>query len=325
MWGVTLTENGLQVRSDLPKPCPAEGEILVRVLQAGICETDLQLVRGYMNFRGILGHEFVGIAEAGRYAGGRVVGEINNPCRRCPYCTQGLGNHCPHRTVLGILNHDGAFAEYVAVPQENLHPVPESLSLDQATFTEPLAAACQILQQIDISPSSQIIVLGDGRLGNLCAQVLNGQGGAVTVIGKHPEKLRRFASLGIPTLLLDDATFDRRADVVVDCTGSSRGIETALRLVKPRGTIVMKTTVADTQAVSWAPLVIDEITLVGSRCGPFDEALRMLENRQIDIHPLITARYPLREALTAFDVATQPQQLKVLLEMEGLSEDSGRR
>lgn len=315
MWGVQLADGRLQVRSDMPRPVPSDDEVPVRVIQAGICETDLQLVKGYMNFRGVLGHEFVGIAESGPYAGRRVVGEINNACGHCEYCDCGFGNHCPYRSVMGILNHDGAFAEYVAVPQRNLHPIPENLSDDEATLTEPLAAACQIPRQVPIGNATRIVVLGDGRLGNLCVQVLSLHCQSVAVIGKHPEKLKRFAALGVPHQLLAEATFHRDADIVVDCTGSASGIETALRLVRPLGTIVMKTTVADAIPVSWAPLVINEITLVGSRCGPFDEALRLLENKLVDVTSLITARYPLAEAIAAFEIAQQPEHLKVILDI----------
>src|SRR5688500_4665680 len=231
-----------------------------------------------MWFRGVLGHEFVGVAESGPYAGRRVVGEINCACWRCETCRSGLPSHCPNRTVLGILNHDGAFADYIAVPQKNLHPVPDSLPDEVAVFTEPVAAAFQIPAQIPIRRADRIVVLGDGRLGNLCAQVLAQRSDHVLVVGKHPEKLSLLQGRGIATAVLTDPLDARIEDIVVDCTGSASGLPTALRLVRPRGTVVLKTTVAGEQTMAYAPFVIDEVTLVGSRCGPFDPALKALES-----------------------------------------------
>jgi threonine dehydrogenase-like Zn-dependent dehydrogenase len=299
-----------------PDPRPREGEVPVRVIQAGICETDLQLMRGYMGFEGILGHEFVGIARHGKYAGRRVVGEINCACGECTLCGSGLGNHCPHRSVLGILGHDGAFAETICVPEVNLHPVPDELSDDEAVFTEPVAAALQISQQLDLADYSQAIVLGDGRLGNLCAQVLAMHGCRTTLIGKHAEKLAILDEMGIDTALLPNVTPERTADLVVDCTGSPTGLPTACSFVRPRGTIVLKTTVAGDTGPNLAPLVIDEITLVGSRCGPFDEALKALAAGDVHVTPLISARFPLSEGEHALQQAAQPSQLKVLLDID---------
>lgn len=296
---------------DLPVPSP--GDVRVRVLTAGICETDLQLVRGYLGFRGVLGHEFVGVPDAGPYAGRRVVGEINCACGRCDLCRRGLRTHCSRRTVLGIRAHDGAFADYTSVPQENLHLVPESLATDTAVFTEPVAAAFQVLVQVPVTRDDRVVVLGDGRLGNLCAQVLTRQSNHVLVVGKHPEKLSRIGRLGIPTVLLSDVTPDRSVDIVVDCTGSDTGLPTALELVRPRGTIVLKTTVAGVQTLTWARFVIDEVTLVGSRCGPFDRALAALERREIDVESLIDERLPLERGVEAMELAKT--RLKVLLEI----------
>ena len=207
-----------------PEPVPAEGEVSVRVLCAGVCETDIQLIRGYMGFRGVLGHEFVGVAESGPYTGRRVVGEINCACHRCPTCQAGYPTHCPNRTVLGILNHDGAFADRIAVPQANLHLVPDSLPNDVAVFTEPMAAAYQIPAQLTVRPEHRVIVLGDGRLGNLCAQVLARLSDHVLVVGKHDTKLALLRARGMETALLADVTDSRIADVVVDCTGSATGL-----------------------------------------------------------------------------------------------------
>jgi len=291
---------------------PRGSEILVDVLQAGICETDLQLCKGYMGFQGILGHEFVGIARTGQFAGQRVVGEINCPCHNCDTCRRGLSSHCPHRTVVGILNHDGAFADTVLIPESSLHAVPDSISTETAVFVEPLAAACRIPQQIAMD-GQRVTVLGDGRLGNLCAQVLRHHGCHVHVIGKHPTKLNLLRELGINCSLLADLSPDRSSDIVVDCTGSPTGLTTALQLVRPCGTIVLKTTVAATQTLHMAPFVIDEITLLGSRCGPFIDALQLLANGAITVAPLLSASYPLEDAEIAFTHAARKDTLKILL------------
>lgn len=313
MRAVILGEGGLHL-ADIPLPEPLPGEVLVKVIKAGICETDLQLVRGYMGFRGVLGHEFVGVAESGAFKGQRVVGEINCACGQCDYCRGGLQTHCPHRSVLGILNHDGAFAEFVAVPERNLHRVPDSVTDEQAVFTEPLAAAYQIPAQLPLHASQRVIVLGDGRLGNLCAQVIAMAGCRLTVVGKHDRKLDLIARLGIETAKVTEFEHRREADIVVDCTGSATGFEAAIKLLKPRGTLVLKTTVAGSQTLSLAPLVIDEITVVGSRCGPFVPALEALKQQRIQVEPLIDAAYSLADALTAFAHATTQPTMKLLLQ-----------
>jgi threonine dehydrogenase-like Zn-dependent dehydrogenase len=306
----------LSYRPQHPTPTPLGGEVLVRVHCAGVCETDLQLMKGYMGFRGILGHEFVGVAESGPFSGRRVVGEINCACRRCATCLAGLPTHCPNRTVLGILNHDGAFADTISVPQANLHLVPDSVPTDIAVFTEPVAAAFQIPAQIAVRASDRVVVLGDGRLGNLCAQVLALRSDHLLVIGKHSDKLELLKANGIATSLLTDVIDERVADIVVDCTGSSSGLPTALKLVRPRGTIVLKTTVAGEQTLAWAPFVIDEVTLVGSRCGPFDQALAALAGGTIDVRPLISDRFDLSRGTDALERATAPGVLKVLLDIQ---------
>jgi threonine dehydrogenase-like Zn-dependent dehydrogenase len=298
-----------------PTPTPEPGEVLVRVIRAGVCETDLQLIKGYMRFRGVLGHEFVGVAESGPLAGRRVVGEINCACWNCDTCRIGLPTHCPNRTVLGILNHDGAFADVIAVPQRNLHVVPDALSDDIAVFTEPVAAAYQIPVQLSIRRTDRIAVLGDGRLGNLCAQVLARLSDHVRAIGKHQEKLSILAAMGIATTLLSDSLEARSFDIVVDCTGSESGLPTALRLVRPRGTVVLKTTVAGQQTLAWAPFVIDEVILIGSRCGPFDQALAALERGDVKVEPLISDRFDLTRGLDALARAQTKGILKVLLDV----------
>jgi len=310
-----VLDDQVVISANRPTPSPLEGEVLVRVTRAGICETDLQLIKGYMGFRGVLGHEFVGVAESGPMAGRRVVGEINCACWQCETCRRGLPTHCPNRTVLGILNHDGAFADLIAVPQRNLHLVPDSLPDDVAVFTEPVAAAFQIPAQVRIGRRDRVVVLGDGRLGNLCAQVLAKLSDQVLVVGKHQEKLALLTAMGIATARLSDPLDDRAADIVVDCSGSESGLPTALRLVRPRGTIVLKTTVAGQQTLAWAPFVIDEVTLVGSRCGPFDKALDALERGEVSVGALISDRFDLPRGLEALTRAQTKPVLKVLLDI----------
>jgi threonine dehydrogenase-like Zn-dependent dehydrogenase len=308
-----LLNGEVSFRPDYPRPAASGDNVLVRVLTAGVCETDLQLIRGYMGYSGILGHEFVGVAETGPYAGRRVVGEINCACGDCAMCQRNVPTHCGNRTVIGILRHDGAFADYLVVPQRNLHLVPDSVPNEVAVFTEPVAAAYQILDQVSVRATDRITVVGDGRLGNLCAQVLAGVTQHLTVVGKHQDKLALLQARGISTALVGDPFEDRSADIVVDCTGSDTGLPTALRLVRPRGTIVLKTTVAGTQTLAWAPFVIDEITLVGSRCGPFDRALVALQRGEVDVRPLIQERLPLERGVEALELAKQ--RLKVLLQV----------
>ena len=308
-------DDDVVVRTDRQPPTLANGDVLVQVLCAGICETDLQLIRGYMGFRGVLGHEFVGVPEDGPYAGRRVVGEINCSCWQCDTCLAGRPTHCPNRTTIGIVNHDGAFADFIAIPQRNLHLVPDSVTTDAAVFTEPLAAAFQIPAQLPLNRTDRVVVLGDGRLGNLCAQVLAERCDRLLVVGKHPEKLALLRSLGIATALLADLPADRLADIVVDCTGSETGLPTALTLVRPRGTIVLKTTMAGSQQLPWAPIVIDEVTIVGSRCGPFDRALEALAAGRTSVLPLISGRFDLSSGVEALEAAKRRGVLKVLLDV----------
>jgi threonine dehydrogenase-like Zn-dependent dehydrogenase len=316
MLAVSLDQNGVTLKADYPLPQRGNDEVLVRVLRAGICETDLQLIRGYMGFQGVLGHEFVGVATEGLFAGRRVVGEINCSCGDCSMCRSGHPTHCAQRSVLGILKHDGAFAEFIAVPQRNLHVVPDVIATDEAVFAEPVAAAFQIPAQLSIRSRDRIVVLGDGRLGNLCAQVLADLGADVLVVGKHASKLALLRSLGISTHFLADVPLEPIADIVVDCTGSNTGLPAALKLVRPTGTIVLKTTVAGTQTLALAPVVINEVTIVGSRCGPFKKALSALETGRVTVAPLISARYALSKGLEALEHARSHPVLKVLLDVD---------
>ena len=297
-----------------PTPEADDRMAVVRVRLAGICSTDLQIFQGYMGFRGVPGHEFVGEVSEGPtgLVGRRVVGEINFACGQCEFCNQGLGRHCPQRRVMGILNADGGFAEYVAVPTANLHPVPENVSDEEAVFTEPLAAAFEILEQVQIKPTDEVLVFGDGKLGLLCAQVLRLTGASVSAVGKHSEKLAILKKLGIRTLLLSDWK-PRQADVVVEATGSTSGLKMALEAVQPRGTLVLKSTVAEEHALSLAPLVINEVTVIGSRCGLFPPALRALTQRDVAVTPLIEKIYPLAEGMDAVAHAGRRGALKVLL------------
>lgn len=314
MRAAVLDGQNVRFRPDYT-PRRRESDVAIRVRLAGICDTDLQLMRGYMGFQGVPGHEFVGVAEEGPHRGQRVVGEINCSCRTCAFCRRGLITHCPHRSVLGILNRDGAFADYVFLPDENLHAVPDTIDDDQAVFVEPLAAAYQIPAQLDPSAFRRCAIFGDGRLGNLCAQVLHGSGLPVTVVGKHPEKLQLLSSAGIETSLVSDLPHDFSADLVVDCTGSPTGLAAALQTVEPRGTIVLKTTTAGPAGCHLAPIVIDEVTVVGSRCGPFPRAIEALRNQEVDVRPLISDRFPLEDIEPALRAAAKPPNLKVLLDV----------
>lgn len=305
-------------RADYPVPHPGPGEALIRVRLAGICNTDLELHKGYMNFCGVPGHEFVGIVKSAPGAAGwerrRVVGDINAACLQCPTCLAGHPTHCPNRTTLGIQGRDGAFAEYLVLPIANLHAVPDILPDDVAVFTEPLAAACEILEQIHVHPTDRVIVIGDGKLGLLCAQVLALTGCDLTVLGRHPQKLDILKQWGI-NVTGDQSGIPHNADIVVEATGNPSGYATACEVVRPRGTLVLKSTYHGRTAVNLSSQVVDEITVVGSRCGPFAPALRLLEQQWIKVTPLISARYPLAEAAVAFEHASQPGVLKVLLEV----------
>jgi len=248
-------------------------------------------------------------------AGCRVVGEINCNCRRCPQCDAGLGNHCPHRTVIGIDHHDGAFADFVAIPQHNLHEIPDGISDDEAVFIEPLAAAFEILEQVEINRAHRVAICGDGRLALMCAKAIHPTGAEIHVVGKHWVKLARFESVADHTALLDGNLPQQKFDVIIDCTGSASGLPLALKLVRPRGTVVMKTTVAHEHQLSLAPLVINEINVVGSRCGPFDVAVDSLANDEVNLNGLISHRFPLEEAVVAMRMASSADAFKIVLRM----------
>jgi alcohol dehydrogenase len=301
------------------EPSAIGGDSLVRVRQAGVCATDLEIVKGYMGFQGVLGHEFVGevVSSPNKdLVGQRVCGEINVVCGRCDLCLSGLSSHCRNRTVLGIVNHEGAFAEFLRLPAINLHVLPKTVDDDAAVFVEPLAAAFQVLKQVQIDGRKWVTVLGDGRLGLLVAQVLRDAGCPVRVIGKHPEKLALCEKWQIRARPLADIVPRHDQDVVVDCTGSPAGLEMALQMVRPRGTVVLKSTVATGKAMNLAPVVIDEINIVGSRCGPFREAIRALAEKRVDVASLIHRRMKLEQGVEAMELAERPGVLKVILTIE---------
>ncbi len=300
-----------------PKPRRRKGYALIRLRCAGLCNTDLELQRGYYGFSGIPGHEFVGeVLEADdeRLMGKRVAGEINLACGKCDWCACGLARHCPRRTVLGIVKHPGAFREIIDLPERNLFVIPETISDEYAVFTEPVAAACEILEQVRIPRGERVAVLGDGKLGLLIAQVLHVHGAVVHHFGRHKEKLRISASVGIHTAIAAAKLPAAAFDFVVEATGSPQGLAQAVQMVRPRGTIVMKSTVHGTVAVDTAPVIVNEITLLGSRCGRFEPALRLLGSGKLRLDPMISARYALADAALAFEHATRSGVLKVLLD-----------
>ena len=316
MKGLWLENNQLQLRTDIPIPKPPAGEALVRVLCAGICNTDLELIKGYYPYTGIIGHEFVGVVEQGPeyLINQRVVGEINAACGYCRFCRSGQPTHCENRTVLGIVNRNGAFAEYLSLPIENLHIVPENVSTAAATFTEPLAAALEIQQQITLCEDDRVLVVGDGKLGQLIAQTLALTGCDLLVVGRHEDKLLNLAARGIKTALANSVK-DRYFDVSIDCTGNPEGFNTARRALRPRGTLILKSTYAGNLSLDASALVVDEITLIGSRCGPFVPALELLETKKVNVQSLIQGNYPLCLGLEAVEKAKTKGVLKVLLEM----------
>jgi threonine dehydrogenase-like Zn-dependent dehydrogenase len=304
----------LEFRSGYPDPVTSPGESIVRVSVAGICGTDLEIARGYMQYRGVPGHEFAGrVVESQNPSlrGKRVVGEINAGCGRCAACSAGLARHCPNRTVLGILGRDGAFAEYLRLPDVNLIPIPDSIPDDVAVFVEPLAAAYEIFEQTHLARSQTILVLGGGRLGALVALVLRGEKYLPLIAGHHREKLARLAGLGLETV--EESTLRDKFDVVIDCTGSEFGFRRAIELVRPRGRIILKSTAAAASEINLAPIVVNEITVIGSRCGRFQSALDALEAGKIDPRPLIDDTFALDDGIAAFEATKDPLNFKILL------------
>jgi len=311
-------DDALRFVPDYPIPKSRPGWALIRVLTAGICKTDMELMKGYKEFYGILGHEFIGVVEQcddSHLIHKRVAGEINVGCGQCEWCENALGRHCPNRTVLGLLDLDGCMADYCMLPVTNLHEIPDSVPDHRAIFIEPLSAACEILEQMTFKGLERVVVLGDGRLGILCAWALTTVVADVTLMGHHPEKLNLAKWRHLKTAH-DSDEVEAGADIVVEATGSSEGIIEAMSLCRARGTIVLKSTVASQDKLNLASLVVNEQTVVGSRCGQFKDGLHMLESYpDMPLDRLITARYPIEQALEAFERATGPDALKVLLEM----------
>jgi len=308
----------LKYRDDLPVPKPVEDEALVKVTCAGICNTDLEIINGYMGFTGIPGHEFVGVVEKcgnKEMVGKRVVSEINIGCGKCDYCRSGLQNHCHERSVLGIINREGAFADYIALPVDNLHVIPDSVPDVDAVFVEPLAAVFEILRQVYIGPSDRVCVLGDGKLGLLAAQVISMTGCDLTVVGNYRSKLLILDELGIRTELSSEFS-GKDMDMVVECTGSESGMETALKTVRPRGKIIIKTTIAEKGCIDLNRIVINELSLIGSRCGPFPDAIIAIESGKVKLYPLVSAEYSIEEGVKAFTRASESGALKVILKFD---------
>lgn len=320
MKAVYVAGGVLELRLNYPQPQPKENEALIRVVCAGICSTDLEILKGYANFTGVLGHEFVGIVEWAaqpKWIGQRVVGGINLGCRHCSICLNHGPEHCPNRTVLGILNKDGIFAEYVTLPVVNLLPVPDHVTNEMAVFTEPLAAAWQVHEQLNLQPLTPVAVVGAGRLGMLVGQVLRLTGAQVTIIGRREKSLEMPAQLGFTTALTQNLT-NNQFDVVVEATGNEEGFAQALRLVRPMGRMILKSTFAsnpyaERNTLDLTKIVVDEITIIGSRCGSFAPALQLLANHTIETAPLINGHYSLDNALAAFAHADQPAIRKILL------------
>ncbi|UCF34317.1 MAG: alcohol dehydrogenase catalytic domain-containing protein [Phycisphaerales bacterium] len=312
-----VLDKGLRYEPDYPKPQPGEGQCLVRVHMAGICATDLQLVKGYMDFKGVVGHEFVGTVASGpaNLKNKRVACEINFVCRKCELCLAGLATHCPNRTVLGISNQDGCFADYVVAPEHNLHPVPDSVSDEEAVFVEPLAAAYQVLAQCPVEERTKITVIGSGRLGLLVAQALKTKGCKLTVVGRNKKTLTFCEKKGIQGIHVDKLVARQDRDVVVECSGAAEGLTIAMELVRPRGTIVLKSTHAEAGALNLAPIVVNEVNLLGSRCGPFGEAINALARQAVDVRSMISKTFPIEKALEAFKAAEDRNNVKVLLKM----------
>jgi threonine dehydrogenase-like Zn-dependent dehydrogenase len=316
-----LEDGALRLRDDVARPEPPPGEALVRVSLVGVCNTDLELLRGYYPYRGVPGHEFVGCVEAApgaeQWVGRRVVGEINAWCGACATCRAGRRTHCERRTVLGIVARDGAMAEWLTLPVRNLLAVPDGVPDEVAVFTEPLAAALEIMEQVPIGPGLRALVVGDGKLGQLVARVLALTGCDLRVIGRHPRKLALLAELEIRTAPSGEAAdllAEGKADLAVECTGNPEGFALARAALRPRGTLVLKSTYHGAATIDLSSIVVDEITVLGSRCGPFGPALRLLAEGAIDPRPLIDARFPIGSGTAAFAEAARPGVLKVLID-----------
>jgi threonine dehydrogenase-like Zn-dependent dehydrogenase len=313
-----LFDKEIKYIADYPIPVPAKGEALVKIKLAGICNTDIEITKGYMNFKGIPGHEFTGVVEEingddKNLLGKRVVGDINCSCHMpdCEYCNEKLGRHCPDRITLGIDRKDGCFAEYITLPTENLTEIPDSVTDENAVFTEPLAAAFEILEQIEIQPDTKVLIVGDGKLGILINHAISTTKAKIFHVGKHPEKLKYLSEGDCKTFLKDEAD-SSKYDLVIEATGSKEGFQYSVDHTKPRGILVLKSTLAEMQNINLSPLVVNEITVVGSRCGIFSRAIDYLKTG-VDLTPLITGIYPIEKGVEALKSATEKNALKILI------------
>lgn len=313
-----------------------KGDASVKVLLAGICTTDLEIMRGYRDFKGILGHEFVGIvhdANNARLVGKRVVGEINVGCGECRLCRRGMRNHCENREVIGISGRDGSFADFLNIPEENLHVLPDDMVAERAVFVEPLAAAINVIMEVRIKPDNSVVVIGDGKLGILAAQVVRMTGADLKLVGKHQKKLSIAEWMGIESFVLvgneggdvivrdgngREAKLIRHGyDVVIECSGSPSGLEMAKQLIMPGGRIVLKTTMKGETFIDMNHVVVNELHIIGSRCGPFQPAIRAIRKGLIEVRPLITSQFPIADWKLAFEAAQKPESLKVIMEFGG--------
>lgn len=315
-----IFDETLKYVEDYEKPTPKQGEALIKVTYGGVCNTDKEITKGYMGYKGILGHEFTGVVEEindedQTLLGKRVVGEINLGCKNCEWCAKDLERHCPNRSTLGILAKDGCFAEYVTLPLSNLIEIPKNVPDEQAVFVEPLAAGLEILEQMHIQLCQKVMVLGDGKLGLLTALALNACGLDVLIVGKHQNKLDIAKNQGVKTQLLSEFEQAPKFDVVVEATGSITGFETSVNCVKPRGTLVLKSTIAASKELNLAPIVINEITILGSRCGRFEPAMRLIASGKIDFSQMISKIYPIEQAINAFDANNAKDTIKILLKI----------
>ncbi len=314
-------DSALKLVNDYKTPVPKDNEVLIKTTMAGVCNTDFEITKGYMGFKGVLGHEFVGVVVGlGKNApesllNKRVVGEINLGCNNCSFCAKNLQRHCPNRSTLGIFKKDGCFSEFFTLAAENVIEIPDSIDDVTAVLTEPLAAAYEIVEQVHFKPDSKVAILGDGKLGLAIALIFHALNIDFVHVGKHPEKLKISSNLGAKTLLLDEIRPQDCAsfDIVVEATGSKGGFEKSASLVKPRGTLVLKSTIAANEGLNLAPIVVNEITIVGSRCGRFKPVLRLFEQGKIDVKPLISGIFSVDDFEKAFKENEKKETLKILV------------
>ncbi len=320
MKALVFKDGKLEYRANEPEPAVMPETVLIDVEYAGICSTDLEITKGYMGFEGIPGHEFIGRVSKGpaELMGKRVTAEINCVCGKCNMCKSGLSTHCLDRQTIGIYQHNGAFAEKIVVPQSNIHVIPDELSLEQAIFIEPLAAAFQICRQVNLSERDKIAIIGDGRLGLLTAQAIASRVSKqnITVVGRHQDKLGFLEKRGFRTAIAGEIGISPQWDIVIDCSGKAAGFETAVKMLRPRGKLILKSTFVPDKAVDLSLVVINELAIIGSRCGPFEDAIKALLSGEVDTTGLITGRYNLENGIEAFNAAGSGQHIKVIIKIK---------